>query len=137
MSWWSRLFERRDVLMPGVVWSDFGNVGPTDAGITVTATVAMRVPAVYSCVAVLSHDVACTPVKLRRQIAEDTFVDATDHDLYELLISLPNPETTAYTFKQQLMSDLLEHERAYAQIVRTPDGRVQALWRLDPTLMQV
>ena len=35
------------------------------------------------------------------------------------------------------MMDLLQHEHAYAQIVRSADGRVQALWRLDPTLMRV
>jgi HK97 family phage portal protein len=136
MTWWKRLFERRDIITPGLTWSDFSNVGPTAAGVTVTPHLALTVPAVYGCVSVLSQDVGRTPLKLRRKVADDTYIDAVDHDLYDILGSLANPETTAYSFKLSMMTDLLEHERAYAEIVRV-DGRVQALWRLDPTLMQV
>ena len=35
------------------------------------------------------------------------------------------------------MCDLLLYGRAYAEIVRSSDGRVPALWRLDPERMQV
>src|SRR5262245_52058726 len=35
-----------------------------------------------------------------------------------------------------MMTDVLEHERAFAEIIRI-GGRVQALWRLDPRLMMV
>ncbi len=141
MTWWSKLFEPRTQSWPlsGLhTWADMGiGPGPTDAGIVVTSAVAMNVPAVYSCVQVLSQDIARTPIKLRRKTGADAYVDAVDHDLYELLGSLPNAETTAYAFKLQMMMDLLEHEHAYAEIVRSQDGRVQALWRLDPTLMHV
>ena len=73
-----------------------------------------------------------TQIKLRQKVAADTFVDAVDHDLYEILASLPNPETTAYSFKLQMMFDLLLHSAAFAEVVRV-DGRVAALWRLDPS----
>lgn len=107
------------------------------AGVTVTPEIAMTVPAVFACTTVLAQDVARCPIQLKQQTAPDTFIDATDHPLYEILGSLPNPETSAYSFKLQLMRDLLAHERAYAEIVRTPDGRITALWRLDPERVRV
>jgi HK97 family phage portal protein len=118
-------------------WADTGmGAGPTAAGVEVTPERAIGAPAVYACVSVLAQDVARTPIKLRRRVSGDTFEDARDHGLFEILHALPNAETTAYSFKQQMMRDLLTYERAYAEIVRV-DGRVVALWRLDPTRVLV
>jgi HK97 family phage portal protein len=69
-------------------------------------------------------------------VSEDTFVDATDHPLFEMLSTLANPEMTAYQVKYVLQWSLLVHGRAYAEIVRV-DGRVMALWPLDATSMAV
>jgi HK97 family phage portal protein len=113
----------------------FGEV-TTSSTMTVTAERALTVPAVFACLQVLSQDVARTPIKLRRKVAEDAFVDAVDHDIYEILHDLPNPEQTAYDFKRMMTWNLLTYGRAYAQVVRV-DGRVQALWPLDPRSMRV
>ena len=43
----------------------------------------------------LSQDIARTPIRLRQQTAPDTYEDARDHPLYELLHDLPNPELTS------------------------------------------
>lgn len=140
MRFLDRLFERRNErwrLSQLKAWSDLGlGYGPTAAGVEVTPERAVSLPAVFASIAVLSQDVGKTPIKLRRQIGPDTFQDATDHPLYEILHALPNPETTAFDLKREMMADLLTHERAYAQIVRV-DGRVVALWRLDPTRVHV
>ena len=118
-------------------WADMGiGSGPTSAGITVTPDIAASVPAVFACLSVLSQDVAKTPIKFRRRIAADTYEDATDHGLWELLHALPNPETSAYQFKLGMMLHLLQHERAYAEIVRV-NGQVTGLWMLDPRRMRV
>ena len=106
------------------------------AGITVTPHKALTVPAVYACISVLAQDVAKTPIKLRRKVAADTFADADEHPLWELLHDLSNPETTAFALKHALQVDLLTYERAYAEIVRV-DGAVTALWRLDPERVTV
>jgi HK97 family phage portal protein len=139
MRWpFSGLFERRGVKLRGGFSSVAAMLGaePTAAGVTVTPERALTVPSVYACIAVLAQDVGKSPIKLRRRVAEDTFVDAIEHDLWEILHDLANPETSAYTFKHSMMTDLLLHERAYAEIVRV-DGRVSALWRLDPIRMTV
>ena len=138
MRWLRKWFERRDQwnLSELSSWSEMGLSEPSASGITVTPSVALNVPAVYSCIQVLGQDVARATLKLRRKVAEDTYVDAVEHGLYEILASLANPETTAYSFKLSMMMDLLVYERAYAEIVRV-DGRVTGLWRLDPTRMIV
>ena len=140
MRWLSRWFERRSQqwrLSQLQSWAEMSiGFGPTAAGVIVTPANAMSVPAVYACCSVLSQDVARCPLRLRRRIGPDTFVDAVEHDLFEILHALPNGETTAFEFKRQMMIDLLTHERAFAEIVRV-DGRVVALWRLDPTAVSV
>jgi HK97 family phage portal protein len=141
MKWpFARLFETRSrtwrlASLPS--WAEMGiGSGPSAAGFIVTPETALTVPAVAACITVLSQDTAKTPTKLRRKVGPDTFTDADDHPLWELLHDLPNPETTAFEFKRQMMADLLTHEKAYAEIVRV-EGRVVALWRLDPTLVFV
>jgi HK97 family phage portal protein len=131
-----RYFERRSLANPSPELLRMFDAGPTAAGITVTPAKALSVPAVYACVQVLAQDVAKTPVKLRRKVAADTFVDAVEHPLWEILHDLANPEVTAFDTKRQMQADLLLHERAYAEIVRV-DGVVTALWRLDPERVTV
>jgi HK97 family phage portal protein len=134
----SRFLERRGVVLKGGfnTLSELLGAAPSAAGITVTPERALTVPAVFACLSVLSQDVGKTPIKVRRKVADDTFVDAVDHTLWEVLHSLPNAETSAYSFKLQMMFDLLTYERAYAEIVRV-NGAVVALWRLDPMRMVV
>jgi HK97 family phage portal protein len=140
MTWWRRWLERRAQTWRVSQLQSWGDMGigpwPTAAGAIVSPETALSVPAVFSCVNVLAADLAKTPIKLRRKIGPDTFEDAREHDLWEILHDLPNPETTAHEFKRSLMFDLLAHERAFAEVTRT-DGRVTALWRIDPTRVTV
>jgi HK97 family phage portal protein len=137
MAWWSKFFERRGWKLSELMsWSDMGLVEPTAAGLAVTPQLAASVPAVFSCLQVLSQDVARTPIKFREQIAPDTFVDALDHPLYELLHDLPNPEQTAYQWKAKMMGQLLVYGVAYSEVVRS-DGRIVSLWPLASDAMRV
>jgi HK97 family phage portal protein len=110
--------------------------GTSAAGIDVSPDRAIAVPAVFSCMQVLSQDIARTPIKFRRIVSADTLVDATEHDLYEILGTLPNPEQTAFQVKHALQWQLLQYGRAYAEIVRQ-DGRIAALWPLHSPSMRV
>jgi HK97 family phage portal protein len=132
--WLSRLFERRSV---GPQFSEmFTATSRTASGAVVTPETAMAVPEVKGCVKVLSEDVGKTPLRLRQRIGQDVYVDQQEHDLWELLHDLPNPETDAFTFKREITSDMLRYGVAYAQIVRV-NGRVQSLWRLPVPSVRV
>jgi len=130
--WW----DRRSLAAPSPSFLRLFSSAPTAAGVTVDVPSALTVPAVFACCQVLSQDIARTPIRFKQQVAPDTFEDALDHPLSELLGSLPNPETTAYEFQFALMWQLLCYGRAYAEIVRS-DGRVAALWPLYSEHMTV
>jgi HK97 family phage portal protein len=136
MAWWSQFFERRAHVWPSPPLLDFIAAGPTVAGMSVDALTATKVPAVFSCCQVLAQDLARTPIRLRQQVDEDTYEDATDHPLWEILHDLANPELTAYQFKSAMQWALLVYGRAYAEVVREA-GRVTQLWPLDPAAMVV
>lgn len=132
----TRWLERRSLATPSRELLALFSSGPTESGLTVTPEAALSVPAVFACCQVLSQDVARTPIKFREQVGPDTYEDAVDHPLSEILGSLWNPEQTAYQAKAALMWSLLTFGRAYAEIVRA-EGRVVALWPLRSDQMQV
>jgi HK97 family phage portal protein len=101
----------------------------TESGIAVTSDTAMRLSAVWACVKVLSESVAMLPLILYRRDGESKS-RAADHRLYPILHDQPNPEMTAYTFKQTMMVNLLLRGNAYAEIEFDRIGRVIRLWPL-------
>ena len=129
-------FARRSLALPSPELVTLFGSGTTASGVTVTPEAALSVPAVFACIQVLAQDLARTPIRLRRKIGEDSYVDAVEHPLYEILATLPNPEQTAVTVKSALMWQLLTYGRAFAEVVRV-DGRVTALWPLDARAMRV
>lgn len=144
MSWWDRLLgrtaavpEARATLTEVDFWLRDGWSTAAASGLEVTPETAMAVPDVYAAVTVLAQDVGRCPLKLRSRTVDGEWEDATGHPLWELLHDLPNPEMTASEFRASMMRSLLTHEVAYAEIVRTPDGRVRALWPLDSSRMTV
>lgn len=134
MKWLSRMFERRSI---GPQFSGvFLAPSRTTSGEVVTPETALTCPPVKACIKALSEDTGKSPLRLRRAIGPDAYVDAREHDLFEILHALPNPETDAFTLIRQMTSDMLLHGVAYAQIIRA-NGRVQSLWRLDPRHVRV
>jgi len=130
--WW----DRRSLAAPSPALLTLFSSGPTASGMTVSPETALTVPAVFSCCQVLSQDLARTPIRFRQKTADDTYEDAVDHPLYEILSVLSNPEQTAFQVKFAMQWQLLVYGRAYAEIVRV-DGRVQALWPLASEAMRV
>jgi len=129
--------ESRATLAERDFWLRDAWTNAVASGVTVTPETAMQVPDVFACVSVLAEDVGRCPLKLRVKTNNGEWEDATSHPLWEILHDLPNPETTAAEFRDSLMRDLLRHEKAFAEIVRKPNGEVKALWRLDPERMTV
>jgi HK97 family phage portal protein len=113
----------------------FGS-GTSTAGANVNARTALGISAVYACVRVLADSVAQLPLKLQR-IEDGGRVDDRTHSLWPILHDLPNPEMTAFEFKQTMQGHLALRNNAYAEIERDGTGRVVGLWPLNPEKMQV
>lgn len=145
MSVWSSMLtflglrepEQRRTLKEVDFWlNDVGWGVSTAAGVSVSQETALGVPEVNNAVELIAGDVGRCPLKLQEQVDGD-WVDAEGRALWEILGSLPNPETTAEAFWGALVRDLLVCGHAYAEIVRDGVGRVLQIWRLDPSRMTV
>ena len=132
------LFHSRDKptnQLNGSAYSFF--FGGTAAGQSVNERSAMQMSAVYACVRILSEAIAALPLHFYRYNDTGGKEKALDHPLYPLLHDEPNPEMTAFSFRETLMTHLLLWGNGYAQIIRNGRGEVVALYPLMPDRMAV
>lgn len=97
------------------------------AGSTVTPDTCMEVSAFYRGVIYLSTQISKLPWHVK-----DSNNNILENDISYLLNVSPNPETTAFHLKLVLIQSAIIHGNGYAEIERTIDGRVRALWPLNP-----
>ncbi|MCA1286253.1 phage portal protein [Salipiger bermudensis] len=110
----------------------FGIV-PTITGKAVSASSAMRVPAVACAVSLIAETVGSLPVKLYEQ--EDRAA-VKGHSAYKLIHDEANPWTSAQSLREQLTTDALLHGQGYALVVRNGVGDPVELHRLAPETVQ-
>ena len=138
MSIFSGLFRSRDKPTNRTAGSGYAFfLGGTTAGKSVTERSAMQMTAVYACVRILSEAIAGLPLHLYRYTNTGSKEKAINHPLYLLLHDEPNPEMSAFVFRETLMTHLLLWGNAYAQIIRNGKGEVIALYPLMPNKMTV
>lgn len=113
-----------------------GTSGQLTSGVVIDEWIAEGMPAVYACVHAISETVGQLPLKLYRKTANGRET-AEDHPLYVLLHDLPNPEMSAYQFRELLTRHLAMWGRAYAFVQRDRDGEVTALWPVHPLRVKV
>jgi phage portal protein BeeE len=69
-------------------------------GVVVTDDPAMRFATVHACIQVLSEDIASLPIHVYQRDKEGGKERLRSHPLYELVHDRPNPEMTAFIFKE-------------------------------------
>src|SRR5690606_32045152 len=112
--------ERRSIENPAVPLSQAAFLAdligePTEAGVRMTPERALGISAVWRAVNLIANSVATTPLILYERL-ERGKRRATEHRLYRILHDQPNPEITAFTFKQTLQAHVLTWGNAYAEI---------------------
>ena len=139
-----RIFKSRDKpnnSLNGGAYSFF--FGGTAAGKVVNERSAMQMTAVYACVRILSESVASLPLHVYRYndsgdpSRAGSKEKALTHPLYGILHDEPNPEMSAFSFRETLMTHLLLFGNGYAQIIRNGRGEIVALYPLMPDRMNV
>ena len=111
--------------------------GGTAAGKVVNERSAMQMTAVYACVRILSESVASLPLHVYRYNDSGGKEKAIQHPLYGILHDEPNPEMSAFSFRETLMTHLLLFGNGFVQIIRNGRGEVVALYPLMPDRMSV
>ena len=120
-----------DTTTDALNWMDSGWSTPTAAGVMVNQASAMQVSAVYSCVSLLSYDLA----KLGAQIFEGSRsgkrTAAKDHYLAPIL-KQPAPWLTWFEFCGMLQCSVLLRGNGYAVILRDRKGFPVMLVPINP-----
>lgn len=111
--------------------------GGTTSGKVVNERSAMQMTAVYACVRILSEAVASLPLHMYCYNDTGGKEKALGHSLYTLLHDEPNPEMSAFSFRETLMTHLLLWRNGYAQVIRNGRGEVVSLYPLMPDRMTV
>lgn len=109
---------------------------PTAAGIPVTPDSSMGLLAVFAAINLISEDVAGLPLPVYRRLQPRGRQRVIDHPVARTLNVFPNPEMTAFTFRQALTAHRLGWGNGYAEINRLGDGTIW-LWPLIPRDMKV
>jgi len=114
------------------LFSWFGGAGSeSDAGEAVNDHTAMKQSTVYACIRVLSESTASLPLHLMKS-SDKGSTHEVNHPLQRLLSVAPNPEMTAFTWVETLVTCLNLTGNAYCQIERNSVGVPVGLWPLHP-----
>ncbi len=115
-------------------------LGITPDEVQVTGKNALKEATVYACIKILSESVAKLPLKIYQE-TEQGAVKATNHYLYKLLKTRPNPYMTASTYFKCVEVQRNMYGNAYvipevAERGRNA-GKVQGLYPVDASRVQV
>lgn len=99
------------------------------SGVVVTESTAVQVATVAACLNLIASDVATLPLKVKKQ-AGSRLDDATDRPEWSLLMSRPNPDHTAYEFRQMVTAQAVLRGTGYAFKMRNSAGETRELWPL-------
>jgi HK97 family phage portal protein len=142
VAWWSRLahelrslvlgpYPARDPALVGL----FGS-GPSVTGEPVGVERAVSLSAVWACTSLIAGTIASMPLLLYRRVGDDR-ERYVDHPLYDVLRLRPNPVQSVVAFWEAMVTALLLRGNAYSLITRDDDGRVRALWYVNPDRVMV
>src|SRR5215469_15306896 len=111
------------------LWQWLTGGEPTASGETVNETNALKIITVYRCVRYIAEAIASLPFEVWEHSTNGR-EKAVNHDLFYLMTVEPNPEMSAFTFKENFAGCLALTGNAYAQIERNRWQDVVALWPL-------
>ena len=104
--------------------------GATASGVDVTTETALNYSAYFACIRVISETGGATPLPFYKRTAEGKSKDVRD-PRYALFQREPNPEMTAYQFKEMGYGHMCTRGNFYAEI-EWVGGMPKALWPLNP-----
>jgi len=102
----------------------------------ITVDKAITVSGVISIIILIAQDTASLPLILYGKKGRNKF-RAVENPYYALMHDQPNPEHSAMTFRESIVSHLIAWGNFYAQIIIDEAGLATSLWPLRPDKMSV
>lgn len=115
----------------------FGSATSSKSGVRITPEKAMNSITFFSCVKVISEDLAKLPLDMYRRDSDGSRVKAREHSLFKLLRRKPNPFQTAFQFKLMMQLHVCMRGNAYAAIQTDNDGNATSLIPQHPDSVTV
>lgn len=110
---------------------------PSQAGVDVNPDSALTYSAVFAAINAISTDIASLPFMTYKRSGTGGNIEDPTHPLFDLLVTEPNPEMSAFHFEQCLIAHALSWGNGYAEIVRDPmTGDVHGFYLLDPRCVE-
>lgn len=132
--------EERDATLsepPAWLMSALGVTGKTASGRKVSVQTALGLVPVYSAVSLISSSVGSLPLIVYRRTAGGGRERATEHPSWLSLHSSPNEEMAADELWEIIISHLLLWGNAFLYKRMGVLGRVEELWPVEPSRVQV
>lgn len=107
----------------------------TLAGVTITPDSVVTVATAWACLRYLSQSIGALPWHVMRPAGAGA-EPALSHQVDWLLYKRPNPEWSAFQFRETLTHWALRWGNGYAEIERDAIGRPLALWPIHPERVQ-
>ncbi len=101
------------------------------AGVYVDDKRALTISAVWGATRVVSESLAVLPWKVYERLGDDKKKVVTDTP-YARVLAKPNPELTAFSYREAKLAHLLLWGNSYAEIEKDMSGRPLALWPIPP-----
>jgi HK97 family phage portal protein len=101
---------------------------PSHSGVSVTPDSAMRTSAVWACHRVLSTAMGALPLHVYEDKPDGGKRKAIENPVYNLLHREPNPEISAFTYRQMKMVNLCSYGNFYSEIQFDDRGFPVAIW---------
>lgn len=106
------------------------------AGVKVNEETALTYSAVFGCVRVVAETIAMMPWHAIRRGADGASEPTSSHPANRLLHKSPNPEMSAFQFRETLIAHVMLWGNGYAEIERNVAGQPIALWPITPDRVQ-
>ena len=113
--------------------------GPTKAGVTVTEETALKYLALFSCVSLISGDIAGLPLGLNKKLTNGDTEHLTGERLHDVVHNEPNKNTSSFNYREAGSNHLLTWGNTYSEIKRVPrTGEISELIQLPkPGIVEV
>ena len=128
----SQIFARETVAETTPGQTQFIIMPRSTGGVHVTPETALQISAVWACVSLISKDIAASVWQVMKESPNGDRKSLRRSPLYRLLNVAPNPEMTAFEFRESILVAALLWGNGYAEIERDGGGRPIALWPLHP-----
>lgn len=132
----SRLFETRLAPSRSGLSALLGLGNASSTGINVTVEGSLTYSAVYTSVRIIAEGCASLPLITYERLPNGGKKRAENHYLYDILKTSPNPEMTAFNYRELVKAHLCLWGNHYSEI-EYRDGVPVALWPLRPDRMEI